>query len=403
MRDEILEFAIKVLGWSNVQIQRLSLDEVQEESRYDKGLRADLPGVEPDSFRLSTVLRSVLPQTMYHVTDFFGCLYTAVLLEEGQILLIGPSLAVYGHDIVTKEQNGGCEVSEHVQTYLKYYYNRLPKVTAINSYYPIILELGKHLFGREPAIQYVYLNQKIPFQIGDRFSQLSMRSVKSEEQMKMMEERAELENRLVEAIHHGDQVTALQVLQLFNGITVPFRKHMKELDAAKYQLVSLNAMFRRETRKVSVHPIYADEVGDDILPKIKSMQAVSDAEWIAVQMIERYCAVVQKYSLAQYSLIIQKIIQYTSTHLKADLSLSSLAQEFSVNRSYLSALFKKETGVTLTNYVNNLRIECAVQLFSRGDRNISEVAGNVGISDVAYFTRLFKKIKGKSPSQYIKD
>ncbi len=104
MQDSVLDFSIKVLEWNNVQIQQLELEVVWDESKYDKGLRSDLPGMEPVSSRLSLVLQSVQPQTLYHITDFFGCLYTAFLLEEKQMLLIGPSLTFCENDIFTEKR-----------------------------------------------------------------------------------------------------------------------------------------------------------------------------------------------------------------------------------------------------------------------------------------------------------
>ena len=101
-----------------------------------------------------------------------------------------------------------------------------------------------------------------------------------------------------------------------------------------------------------------------------------------------------------YSLPIQKVITYIDTDLTADLSLSAQATLLKLSPNYLSSLFKKETGTTLTNYVNNKRIEHAVYLLSSTDMQIQNIAQYCGIPDVNYFTKIFKKVMHKTPSEF---
>jgi len=69
--------------------------------------------------------------------------------------------------------------------------------------------------------------------------------------------------------------------------------------------------------------------------------------------------------------------------------------------SYLSRLFKQETGVTITDYLINVRIEQAKNLLrSRPDLKTYEVGEQVGYPDSAYFTKLFKRIVGMTPNEY---
>lgn len=105
-------------------------------------------------------------------------------------------------------------------------------------------------------------------------------------------------------------------------------------------------------------------------------------------------------SLRTYSKPVQNIINYISFNLTADLSLTAISTEFSLNSSYLSTLFKKETGTTLTNYVNGKRMEHAIYLLNTTMLPIQDIAVQCGINDVNYFTKLFKKTKNKTPTQY---
>ena len=88
--------------------------------------------------------------------------------------------------------------------------------------------------------------------------------------------------------------------------------------------------------------------------------------------------------------------------LPADLSLKSIAAQLNVTPGYLSALFKKECGCTLTEYVNDRRLDYALHLLTNSNRQIQTVAFESGIQDVNYFIRLFKRRTGMTPTQYRK-
>ena len=89
-----------------------------------------------------------------------------------------------------------------------------------------------------------------------------------------------------------------------------------------------------------------------------------------------------------------KVVAYLETDLSADLTLNTLAQHLGVNASYLSTLFTKEMGTSLTDYVNHYRIDHAKTLLANTDVPIKDIALRCGIGDVHYFTRLFKRISG---------
>ncbi len=98
--------------------------------------------------------------------------------------------------------------------------------------------------------------------------------------------------------------------------------------------------------------------------------------------------------------IIGQIQNYLAKNYSADWDLSELAALFYVNPSYLSHLFKKKTGKTLTTYIEDLRIENACTLLKNSDLSISEVASTVGYSDPNYFTKRFRKKIGVAPVAY---
>ena len=117
-------------------------------------------------------------------------------------------------------------------------------------------------------------------------------------------------------------------------------------------------------------------------------------------MVKEYCIYVQKYSLRNYSPLVQKVINHINLNLDTPLSLKSMAAMCYISPSYLSNIFKQETNQTLTDYINTQRIHRAAGRLARTDLPIAAVAESVGIFDVNYFTKMFKKTMGTTPTQY---
>ena len=105
-------------------------------------------------------------------------------------------------------------------------------------------------------------------------------------------------------------------------------------------------------------------------------------------------------SAASADHIVSSVQTYISAHYGEQLSLDQLAQQFYLSSSYLSRLFKRETGTTLTTYLQNVRIEAAKNLLRTTALKSYEVAERVGINDPVYFSRIFKKITGLKPKDY---
>ena len=100
---------------------------------------------------------------------------------------------------------------------------------------------------------------------------------------------------------------------------------------------------------------------------------------------------------------VQKTILLIDSDLSANLSPSILAEHQRVSLGYLSTLFKKETGKTITEYIREKRLQHAVHLLSTTNLQIQTIALHCGIMDVQYFSKIFKKQLGKTPKEYRED
>lgn len=103
-----------------------------------------------------------------------------------------------------------------------------------------------------------------------------------------------------------------------------------------------------------------------------------------------------------YSYHTQKIVDHIMAHYKEAISLQDLATQFDMSNAYLSRLFKKETGQSMTDFVNNVRIEEAKKLLDESTMKMYEIAEQTGFSSNQRFFSTFKKFMGISPGEYRK-
>ncbi len=96
----------------------------------------------------------------------------------------------------------------------------------------------------------------------------------------------------------------------------------------------------------------------------------------------------------------KKSMSFVKAHLADDISLEVIAAAVNTNPSYLSRIFKKECGETLSEYITRLRIEKAKELLVLPDQLVYLVSESVGYHDSTYFSTIFKKYTGMSPTEY---
>ncbi len=98
---------------------------------------------------------------------------------------------------------------------------------------------------------------------------------------------------------------------------------------------------------------------------------------------------------------IKKIERYLYIHYNdTNFSIGNVAEEFSFSQSYITRLFKSQTGITPIQYVDELRMKKAIELLNHHSLTIDQIAENIGYKNQFYFTKRFKRYYGMPPSKY---
>jgi YesN/AraC family two-component response regulator len=217
--------------------------------------------------------------------------------------------------------------------------------------------------------------------------------------LQMIEERYKNENAMLEAISNGDAKRALKCKAVFRSNDSPHRSPDKLRDRKNY-LIVFNSLARKAVEYGFVHPAHIDAVSADFARRIEAATDIGELSLLGELMLHRYCALVEQFSLRHYSAVVRNVINTVDFSLQEPLSLASLSKQFNISPNYLSGLFKRETGQTLTDYINTKRMRHAASLLRSSGVYIQEVAEQCGLLDVNYFTRLFKKQYGMSPRKF---
>ena len=108
----------------------------------------------------------------------------------------------------------------------------------------------------------------------------------------------------------------------------------------------------------------------------------------------------KKEVIAGGNVIVEQAVEYIRKNLSEDLNLSMAAEHAGVSNAYLSTLFTQNLGCSFVDYLNRSRIECACDYMHDSKMKIYEIAFKVGFRDEKYFSKVFKKIIGQSPTEY---
>jgi two-component system response regulator YesN len=138
----------------------------------------------------------------------------------------------------------------------------------------------------------------------------------------------------------------------------------------------------------------------DYLPEILEMNSLEEIKsWFVHNITQAARNVISKKHEYSNS-VIGKAKDYINKNYRRDISLEDISREVDMSTYYFSKLFKEVVGSNFIEYVTNIRIEKAKELIFKGNLSMKEICGEIGYSDPNYFSRIFKKCVGVTPTDF---
>ena len=371
------------------------------EMQLDFGLRRSLGLESEHQNNISVLLEGTRERTLYWLEDSFACRYIMLLLpgEEQRVLISGPYLSEEFSREKLRSEGERLGIPPWLYRRMEDYYGSMPVIADISALHNIFTAFAELLWGTDFEIQ--ELRQSGEEQ-GISYPEAKEREAEQVlMDMQLLERRYAFENELMEIVARGQQHRAELMMGSFGELSFEERNPDALRNAKNYSIIC-NTLMRKAAQQGGVHPLYLDEQSSDFARRIESVRSAEEARGLISDMVRSYCRLVRKHAAESYSPLVRKAVLLIEADLTQNLGLSAIAEALSISPGYLSGLFHQETGKTLTEFVNEKRLEHGARLLRSGNQQIQTVAQYCGIPDVNYFTKLFKKHYGVTPREYRK-
>jgi two-component system response regulator YesN len=206
------------------------------------------------------------------------------------------------------------------------------------------------------------------------------------------------ERQLLGRVRLGDRSGAKEILNqllgdiLFNSAGRP--------EVLKARLLELSVVLSRAAvegggslhRLLGLNFAYVQELAD-----IEPIEEI--CAWI-VKVLDTFMDEVYATRETRNLPVIRQAVSYIKEHFREELTLDDVAQAVHFSPFYVSRLFKEELGMNFIEYLTRIRIDEAKRMLLETNRTVSEIAVSVGYQDPSYFTKVFKKTEGRTPTQF---
>lgn len=332
--------------------------------------------------------------TTLRLQNAYGERYAYLEVEAGKAVLVGP----YALDAYSEAE--GLQIIRHQQPPLKHqrailaHLSVLPRLSEPSCFY-----LGKLLemvFSREslqaaeaskaydtpedveaPYYQNAYANRMALFHHPPLF----------------------FEQELSRQIAAGSPENAKRVLLELNTLSRA-RLATSPIRSLKNSLICSVTLFTRAAIEGGVPVDEAFTLSDTC---IQSIEQLSDGKALSAfeeEVVMQFVNRVARYKSQRYSPSIQRAVQYIDDHLAEMLPLPAIAAYAYIHPDYLSARFRKETGVTVTEFIQKRRVEESAHFLRYSESSVSEIAAFYRFCSQSYFIQVFKKYMGATPAAY---
>ena len=326
---------------------------------------------------------------------------TPLIVEEDVLgyITTGPVVLWEKDEFFVEEFRKNCEKSGFLADKSGFDLNSIRQIDckSMTSVAETLTMLIKYMLQEETK----YIQQRL------ELSRLNMERIRAAKEMQIHQSQPrynkypiELEKELISYVQMGDKNQAKSIINRF--LNEIFSYASGDLEIVKAKLYEFTAFLSRSA-------VEAGAPLSSLTGVIKKnsrllLENVDYAEICreTVEILDGFLdAVYESRGKKNTSEHLYKAIQYINAHYFEDINLDILAQNVFVSTYYLSHLFRREMGVTFSDYLTKVRVSRAKELLMEG-RSVEDVSECVGYSDGNYFIKIFKKYVGITPSKYRK-
>ena len=206
------------------------------------------------------------------------------------------------------------------------------------------------------------------------------------------------ERKIWDSVREGRPADAVQYCR--NMDSEIGKLSTKELNHWKNAVIATITLATRAAIEGGISPSRAYQISDSYIQKSDSCKDIVQIIKYRDQVVEEMTELVRKKKLRKTSSYVEQCRDYVEKHYREKIYLLDIAQTIGLSETYLSQVFKKETGERLQDYIIGVRLERAANLLIYSEESISKIAEYVNFPSQSYMGKMFKKKYRMSPKQY---
>ena len=249
-------------------------------------------------------------------------------------------------------------------------------------------------------IYYILYNKRISFEdIMGGNDQLFDKHCPNKEKINTVHYSLQYEKGLIKAVGDGDKKKLSEYIEnsSFSDIGVCSKNPVRN---QKNHFINLVNMVVHESAGRGFDWNFVFEIGEFYIQIAEDMNSIEDIVNLEIKMLYDFAERINMLKSYKYSLTIVKCQNYIISHLSEKITVPQIAESVGLNPGYISQLFKKETGISISEYIQNERVNKAKTLLSETDNSLSEICGSLGFYDQSHFSKVFKNSVGVTPKKY---
>lgn len=149
-----------------------------------------------------------------------------------------------------------------------------------------------------------------------------------------------------------------------------------------------------------LHSEIAFSLSDSYIQRLEDLSSIQDIDNLQMEAIFTFTNKVSEVKEEQYTKTITSCKNFIYSNRYEKITHEDVANIVQLSHSYLSVLFKREVGISVSDYIQKIKIEEAKNLIVHTNTPLSEISSLLHFTDQSYFTKVFKKFEGITPKQY---
>lgn len=396
---EAFEYRPAVQGTSGL------MDEIMNyiRSRISSPVRTDTDkDRDTDTDTVSATGSAALP--LLYTTGFMENFIILRLPAEagaGGTVILGPALSAPVTGVHAASLMRDYRIPPGQQEEWRKYYHSLPVLNRMRWYHAAML-LYTLATGQPLSITELLLAATTPEEPDPRADDGPDLDISYRRENTWLHHDPRLEREMFRHITNGDKAGLLQTQASFAEESFGRLSKKSQLRSKKNLAVSSITLATRAAIEGGLFWEIAYTLSDFHIQHIEELRDIPAVDRAQLAALCDFADQVRDNRSPKLSRVSALCQNYIFNHLYEEIPLSRLAELTGLNDSYLSQLFKQETGITISDYIRQERIEEAKRLMELPGITLSDIASRLQFNDQSYFTKVFKKVTGYTPKQYKK-